>query len=69
MVPLALLDEEVPASEKRKIANALLPLNMPHTDRFGYITEEKEVVDVKDVLTPELFAKKSNCGESLASFI
>ena len=39
MVPLALLDEEVPASEKRKIANALLSLNMPHTDRFGYKTE------------------------------
>ena len=39
MVPLALLDEEVPASEKRKIANALLSLNMSYTDRFGYKTE------------------------------
>ena len=67
MVPLALLDEEVPASEKRKIANALLSLNMPHTDRFGYKTEEKEVMDVKDVLTPELFAEELPSMSSLVN--
>ena len=56
-----------PASEERKIANALLSLNMPHTDRFGYKTEEKEVVDVKDVHTPELFAEELPSMSSLVN--
>ena len=56
-----------PASEKRKIANALLSLNMPHTERFGYKTEEKEVVDVKDVHTPELFAEELPSMSSLVN--
>ena len=50
LVPLALLDSEVPNVEKREIADAILAIKMPHKDRSEYKPDDKEEVSIKKLL-------------------
>ena len=64
LVPLALLDDDVP--EKRMIANAILALKMPHDNIFDYKAEDKEIVVIEEVLQ---FDHTSNELPSMAPLI
>ena len=43
----------MPAGEKKKIADALLAIKMPHKGRIDYKAENKPVLDFKEVLQGE----------------
>jgi hypothetical protein len=50
LVPLALLDFEVPSTEKRAIVDGILAIKMPHTDRSDYKPEDKDDVNLAELL-------------------
>ena len=62
LVPLALLDDEVPDEEKRRIADAILGIKMPYEDENLYQPEDKPDTIISNLLQID----KINKGEQLS---